>query len=179
MLLETIMTEQTPGVEAWKEHTTAFDRVQSIATTVSRPRPASYIADEAHVAENTARDHLERLVNLNVLLKTERDDGSLYSPDPLHTRMQTLRDLLEEHDRNGLIELKAELQSHIEDWQADYSVVSPDDLRAQAAETDTAAQTRELKKIASEWELARYRLSILDDAIRNYTTYTQDFHASV
>ncbi|PSQ34185.1 transcriptional regulator, partial [Halobacteriales archaeon SW_12_69_24] len=97
------MSDQNAGVEAWKEHTTAFDRVRSVGTTVSRPRPASYVADEAHVAENTARDHLERLVNLNVLLKTERDGGTLYSPDPLHVRIQTVRDLLEEHDRDGLI----------------------------------------------------------------------------
>lgn len=167
------MAEQTSGVEAWKEHTTAFDRVQSVAATVSRPRPASDIADEAHVAENTARDHLERLVDLNVLLKTERDDGALYAPDPLHTRIQTLRDLLEAHDYDGLIELKAELQSQIEEWKADCDADTPGDLRARAAETDTPAQTRELKETASEWELARYRLSILDDAIENYATYTR------
>ena len=172
------MADQLPGVEAWKEHTTAFDRVQSVATTVSKPRPVSYIADEAHVAENTARDHLERLVNLNVLLKTERDDGALYSPDPLHTRIQTLRDLLEEHDHEGLIDLKIELQSQIEDWEADYNADSPTELRARSAETDTASQTRELKKTASEWELALYRLSVLEDAIDNYATYTKDFRAS-
>lgn len=161
------MTDQTPGAEAWKEHTTAFDRVQSVATTVSKPRLASYIADEAHVAENTARDHLEQLVELNVLQKTERDNGALYSPDPLHTRTQTLRDLFEKHDRKGLIDLKNKLQSQIEDWQADYSADSPDDLRARTAETDTASQTRELKKAASRWELALYRLSVLEDAIEN------------
>lgn len=172
------MTDQSPGVEAWKEHTTAFDRVQSVATTVSRPRPVSYIADEAHVAENTARGHLERLVDLNVLLRTERDDGALYSPDPLHTQIQTLRDLLDEYDRDGLIDLKIELQSTIEDWEDEYRVDSPDDLRARAAETDTASQTRSLKKTASDWELVLYRLSILEDAIENYGTYTTDFHAS-
>ncbi|UHQ95074.1 DUF7342 family protein [Haloterrigena alkaliphila] len=172
------MTDQSPGVEAWKEHTTAFDRVRSIATTVSKPRPVAYIADEAHVAENTARDHLERLVALNVLLKTERDDGAFYSPDPLHTRIQTLRDLLEEHDRDGLIDLKIELQSKIEDWETDYNAGSPDELRTRAAETDTASQTRNLKKTASDWELALYRLSILEDAIENYAMYTTDFRTS-
>jgi hypothetical protein len=172
------MTDETPGIEAWKEHTTAFDRVQSVAATLSEPRPASYIADEAHVAENTARAHLERLVTLNVLLNTEHEDGALYSPDPLHTRIQTLRDLLEEHDRDGLIRLKVELQSKIEDWEDDYSVASPEELRTRAAETDTASQTRELKNTASDWELALYRLSILEDAIENYATYTTDFRAS-
>ena len=172
------MTDHPPGVEAWKEHTTAFDRVQSVATTVSKPRPVSYIADEAHVAENTARDHLERLVSLNVLLKTEHDDGALYSPDPLHTRLQTLRDLLEEHDRDGLIDLKAEAQSKIEEWETDYNADSPDELRTRAAETDTASQTRDIRKTASDWELALYRLSVLEDAIENYATYTTDLQAS-
>jgi hypothetical protein len=173
------MSEQTSaGVKAWKEHTTAFDRVQSVATTVSQPRSASYIADEAHVAENTARNHLERLVNLNVLLKSDGDDGARYAPDPLHTRLQTLRDLLETHDRDGLIELKAELQAQIEDWEAEYGVASPDDLRTRAAASDTASRTRELKRTANEWDLTRYRLSILEDAIENYATYTQDFRAS-
>jgi hypothetical protein len=172
------MTDDPPGVEAWKEHTTAFDRVQSVATTVSKPRPVSYIADEAHVAENTARNHLERLVSLNVLLKTEHDDGTLYSPDPLHTRIQTLRDLLEEHDRDGLIELKAEVQSKIEAWETEYNADSPDKLRAGAAKTDTASQTREFRKTASDWELALYRLSVLEDAIENYATYSTDFRAS-
>jgi hypothetical protein len=172
------MSDQNAGVEAWKEHTTAFDRVRSVGTTVSKPRPASYVAEEAHVAENTARDHLERLVDLNVLLKTERDDGTLYSPDPLHVRIQTVRDLLEEHNRDGLIDLKIELQSRIEDWETDYSVDSPDELRSRTAETDTASQTREFKKTASDWELARYRLSVLEDAIDNYDTYTSDFRVS-
>ena len=172
------MTDQHLGVEAWKEHTTAFDRVQSVGTTVSEPRPASYIADEAHVAENTARDHLERLVNLSVLLKTERDGGTLYSPDPLHVRIRTVRNLLEEHDRDGLIDLKIELQSRIEDWETDYSVDSPGELRSRAAETDTASRTRELKKTARDWELARYRISVLEDAIEYYEVYTDDFRAS-
>lgn len=159
------MTDQSPGVEAWKEHTTAFDRVQSVATTVSKPRPVSYIADASHVAENTARDHLERLVSLNVLLKTEHDDGALYSPDPLHTRIQTLRDLLEGHDRDGLIELKAEVQDKIEEWETEYNADSPDELRAEATETDTDSQTKNICKTASDWELALYRLSFIDDAI--------------
>lgn len=173
------MSNTTPGIEAWKEHTSAFDRVQSIASTVSQPRPASYIADEAHVAENTARKHLERLVDLNVLLKSERKGTTLYSPDPLHTRMQTLRDLLDQYDRDELIELKAELQSRIEAWRDEYGVASPTDLRGRAADTETAAQTRDLRKTASDWELVLYRLSIVEDAIENYTTYNQDFRASV
>jgi len=92
--------------------------------------------------------------------------------------MQTLRDLLEEHDHEGLVDLKIELQSRIESWKTNYNANSPDELHARSAETDTASQTRELKKAASDWELALYRLSVLEDAIENYATYTKDFHAS-
>lgn len=172
------MTDPDPGVEPWRDQTSAFDRVRSIATVVSSPRPASYIADEAHVAENTARDHLERLVEMNVLLKTDRDGTTMYAPDPLHTRIQTLRDLLDTHDRTALIELKADLQDRIETRREEYGVESPDQLRGRAAEADDAATTRDIAKAASDWELLRYRLSILEDAIENYTTYTRDFRAS-
>lgn len=171
------MTEPPPGIEAWKEHTSAFDRVQSIASTLTQPRPASYIAAEAHVAENTARKHLERLVDLNVLMKSDQKGTSRYSPDPLHTRMQTLRDLLDHHDRDELIDLKTELQSRIEAWQDGYGVDSPTDLRGCAADSATAAQTRDLRQTASEWDLVRYRLSVVEDAIENYAAYTQDFQA--
>lgn len=171
------MREDPGGVEAWKEHTSAFDRVQSVAGTLSRPRPASYIAAEAHVAENTARDHLERLVNLNVLLESEREGTVVYSPDPLHTRIQTLRELLESHSHDELIELKTNLQERIEAWRTEYDVGSPDELREHAAETDTAADTRDIRTTASDWELVLYRLSVVEDAIENYEMYSRDYRA--
>jgi len=172
------MTEPGPGVDAWTEQTSAFDRVQSIASTLSEPRPASYIADEAYVAENTARNHLQRLVDLNVLRTIDREGTTLYAPDPLHTRMQTLRELLDEYDQDALLDLKADIQSRIEEWRDAYDVVSPSALRERAARTDTASETREIKQTARDWELLAYRLSIVEDAIENYATYTQDFEAS-
>lgn len=84
--------------------------------------------------------------------------------------MQTLHELLEQHDRDELIELKADLQSQIDEWRDEYGGDSPGGLRARTADTETAAQTREIKTAASDWELATYRLSILEDAIENYTT---------
>lgn len=172
------MTDDAPGVTAWIEQTSAFDRVHTVATTVSRPRSASYIADEAHVAENTARDHLARLVDMNVLLESDEEGTALYSPDPLHTRMQTLRNLLEDHDHEALIELKADMQEQIEVLKRDYDANSPADLRERAAETTEAEATRDIATAASDWELVLYRLSVVEDAIENYTTYNRDYRAS-
>ena len=169
------MADDAPGVEAWKENTTAFDRVRSIATIVDRPRSASYIAGEACVAENTARDHLNRLVEMYVLLKTDDEGTTLYAPDPLHVRMKTLRDLLEDHDQDGLIQLKAGMQEQIEEWKQDFDVESSDELRKHAGETKTASETRNLLRTASDWDLSRYRLSIVEDAIENYEDYRRDY----
>ncbi|WP_136716543.1 DUF7342 family protein [Halorientalis salina] len=172
------MPDDAPGVDAWKEQTSAFDRVRSVASTVSQPRPASSIAAEAHVAENTARDHLERLVDMNVLLADDHEGTAMYAPDPLHTRLQTLRDLLDTHDHDGLVRLKADLQEQIETWRDQYGVESPSQLRERAAETDAATETREVQEAANDWELVRYRLSIVEDAIENYGTYSRDPRAS-
>ena len=78
---------ETDGDAAWKEQTSAFDRVRSVALSLSEPRPAAWIASEALVAENTARKHLERLVDMHVLLKADREGTALYTPDPLHQRL--------------------------------------------------------------------------------------------
>ncbi|WP_449272143.1 DUF7342 family protein [Halorubrum halophilum] len=51
-------------METWKEHTSAFDRVKSVTMMLSEPQSASWIAEQAAVSPNTARDHLCRLVNL-------------------------------------------------------------------------------------------------------------------
>jgi DNA-binding transcriptional ArsR family regulator len=171
------MAENAPGIETWKEHTSAFDRVRSIAETVSQPRSASHIADESLVAENTARNHLERLVDMHILLKTDREGRALYTPDPLYLRVQTLRELLDEYDHEGLIELKEELLEQIETWREEYDVTAPEELRERAAEAEALEQTSDIRTTANDWELAVYRLAIVEDAIANYATYRRDDRA--
>ncbi|CDK39468.1 uncharacterized protein BN903_20 [Halorubrum sp. AJ67] len=98
--------ESTDGIHKWVEQTTVYDRVRLISSTVSQPRSVQHIADEACVCEVTAREYLDRLSDLNVLLKSEQDGTPVYSPDLLHTRMKTLRDLLENHTHEELLQLK-------------------------------------------------------------------------
>lgn len=135
-----------PPDESWKEHTTEFERVQAVATSLSQPRPAAYISQVARVDESDVRTHLEHLVQLAVLRKTERDGKVLYSSDPIYAHVQSIRDLVSEHDRSALVELHDELQSRVDDLESDGS--------------------------ASELDLARYRLGLLDAAIESYEMYT-------
>lgn len=158
--------------EGWKKNTSPFDRVWTVSSTLSHPRKVSYIADEASVAENTARTHLDRLVDMNILVTSDREGTTAYGPDPLYTRTQTLRELLEQ-DYDELAQLKAELQARIKEWRDEYNSDSPDELREHAADIDTVADKRDVRKTASEWELVAYRLSIVEEAIENYAPYSR------
>lgn len=109
------MAGSRPGVDTWKQNTTAFDRIRSVSSTLSQPQSVQYIADEAAVPENIARKHLERLAGLCVLMKTDDSGTTKYEPDPLHTRMKAVRELLNTHDRDGLIELKNEMLERIDE----------------------------------------------------------------
>lgn len=165
--------DDAPGVAAWKERTTAFDRVRSVALAVAEPRTAAWIAGEAAVAENTARRHLGRLADLNVLTADADGDATTYYPDPVYVRTRELRALVDEHDRDGLSGLAAELQADVERWRAEYDAAGPDEVRAGAAAADaSAAEARERRRVASDWEHARYRLSLVEDALERYDEFT-------
>ena len=67
------------------------------------------------------------------------------------------------------------MKKDIAGWKNEYDADSPDALRERAAVDDVSAeQAYELTRAASDWELARYRLSLAQDAIQNYDTWTSD-----
>jgi DNA-binding transcriptional ArsR family regulator len=167
--------DEPEWVRTWKEHASAFDRVKSVTMTLMEPQPASWIAEEAAVSPNTARDHLRRLIDLGVVTATETGGTSHYYPDPLYARLRDVRELLQETTKQELSEQAAELKTDIAAWKTEYDADSPDALRERAAADDVSAeQAYELTRTASDWELARYRLSLVQDAIENYDTWTSD-----
>lgn len=159
------------GAELWKEHQSAFDRVRAVAVTVSEPQSADWVAEQAHVAGNTARDHLQRLVEMNVLRTATGGTATQYEPDPLYTRMQALRDLLDNRTRDDLLELRGDLQEQVEEWQAEYGVDSSNELRERAAHANTSETTREMRRTANDWDIIAYRLQLVEDAIEHYSDY--------
>lgn len=168
-------SDESQWVETWKEYASAFDRVKSVTMTLSEPRPASWIATEAAVAPNTARGHLDRLIDLGVVTPAENGDTRHYYPDPLYTRLRDVRELLRETTKRELSERAADLKDDIAAWKAKHDADSPGALRERAAADDISAErARELLQVASDWELARYRLSLVQDAIESYDTWSAD-----
>lgn len=162
-------------LDEWKENTTGFERAQSVIMTVSEPKTAQYIADEAHVSENSARTYLSQLVDLGLVRETESGRATNYYPEPLYTRMQDLRELFDTYDHEGLLEQRADLQSKLDDIKNKYDADSPTALREQAADVDDVEKLREMKKTASDWALLQYRQSIIAEAVRQYDTYANPF----
>ena len=172
---EEACNDEPEWVGTWKEHASAFDRVKSVTMTLSEPQSAPWIAEEAAVSPNTARDHLHRLIDLGVVTVTESNGTRRYYPDPLYTRLRDVRELLRETTKQELSEKAAELKNEITAWKAEYDADSPDTLRERAAANDVSAeQAYEFVRIASDWELSQYRLSLVQDAIENYDTWTSD-----
>ncbi|WP_188127982.1 winged helix-turn-helix domain-containing protein [Halorubrum xinjiangense] len=162
-------------METWKEHASAFDRVKSVTMTLSEPRSAPWIAEQAAVSPNTARDHLRRLVDLGVVAESDDSGTRHYYPDPLYTRLRDIRELLEGTTKQELSEQAAVLKDDIAAWKTEYDADTPDTLRERAAaEPVSAERAYELTQAASDWELARYHLSLVQDAITNYDTWSAD-----
>lgn len=79
--------------------------------TLSEPQSAPWIAEQAAVSANTARNHLQRLADLGVISVTDDSGTRHYYPDPLYTRLRDIRELLEETTKQELSEQAAALTS--------------------------------------------------------------------
>lgn len=168
------MTEDSNrGIERWIEETSAFDRVRSVAFALQRPRTAGQIADSAHVSEKTARGHLRRLVDMDVLLEAATDGPTTYYPDPGYMRYREVRTLARENDRDELMGMVATLKGDIEDWMAEYDVESADELRVSVADADVSeSAVYERQQLAEDWEYTEYRLGLIRDALDQYDRLT-------
>jgi len=165
--------EWNRGTERWVEETSAFDRVRSVAFALQQPQTAGQIAESAHVSEKTARDHLGRLVEMDVMLEETGEGPTTYYPDPAYMRYRELRTLAREHDRDELTDIVATLKRDIEEWRDEFDVETPDELRASVADVDVSEDAvYERQKIAEDWEYTEHRLGLIKDALAGYDRLT-------
>jgi len=165
--------ESNRGTERWVKETSAFDRVRSVAFALQQPRTAGQIAESAHVSEKTARDHLRRLVEMDVMLAETGEGPTTYYPDPAYMRYREVRTLARDHDRDELMDIVATLKRDIEEWRDEFDVATPDELRASVADADVSEEAvYERQKIAEDWEYTEHRLGLIKDALAEYDRLT-------
>jgi predicted ArsR family transcriptional regulator len=166
--------ETSRGTEAWKAHTKAIERVIDVALTCEQPRTAGWIADEAAVAEQTARDHLDLLTDLGMLTATTSHGVTRYQPDAAYVRFRTVSRCVEQHTKDELLDGVEQLREQTDTIEAEYGVKSPDALRARATDDDTPVEDiNEYRQVAAEWESVRHRLSVFHEALERYEDFDQ------
>lgn len=136
-------------VDQWTDSMTARERVETIATTLSTPRTTNWIADQADVKWDTAKRHLESLVESGVLLVTEDDR---YVPDPTRAYFDHLRELILTNDRAELRDELEAIAKRIETWKTTYDVDSPADLESTLAAELPPEEVRDRRRALRRWE---------------------------
>jgi DNA-binding transcriptional ArsR family regulator len=157
---------------SWADQSAA-DRVRWVAESLAEPRTAGWVAEEAEVSPSTARKYLERLADDRRLTRHEDGNRTRYAPDPVTRYLDEVREAYEAQSADELAASLTDLRSRIDGWREEYDVSTPNELRATVAEVDPSAAERR-REDALEWEHARERIRVLEDALGLYDRFPAD-----
>lgn len=166
------MPDDTDGSETslLERQTTGEDRVRMVARQLSEPRTVNWIASEAEWSNEPTKRVLERLVDDGVLHRNDNGTHTTYYPDFRHQLMQEamrLRDSAKTVDE--LTERLTEMKAEIRDWQSEFGVETPNELRATLADAEVSSDEESRRhEIAQEWDHLQRRIRIVSFAIREW-----------
>jgi hypothetical protein len=121
----------------------------------------------------TAQKYLNQLVADDVLRKIKQGDQTLYCIDQLMATYREIATLQREQDREELTESLESMRSKISDWQAEYDVETPGELRGTIAELGDTDEILERRDIASKWEHLANRIPVVRAALNEYGLATE------
>jgi len=154
--------------------TTGEDRVRMVARQLSEPQTANWIADEAGWSHEPTKRVLGRLVDDGILHRDTSGTHTTYYPDYRRRAMQEaicLRD--SEHTVEELTDRLADMKAQVRDWEAEFGVESPNQLRGTLADGAVNADDEgRRREIAREWEHLQRRIEIVGFAIREWDFLT-------
>ena len=153
-----------------KAQTTGEDRVRMVARQLSQPRTTNWIATEAEWSHEPTKRVLERLVDDGVLYRDESSAHTTYYPDYRHQAIQEAMRL-----RDGgqsveeLTDRLTELKTQIRNWEEEFAVESPNQLRATIADNELGPTEEDRRReISHDWEHLQRRIQIVGFAIREW-----------
>jgi predicted transcriptional regulator len=165
------MTGGESGFEdSMERQPTGEDRVRMVARQVSEPRTANWIASEADWSHGPTKRVLERLVDDGILHRNDTGAHTTYFPD---YRRQAITEAIRlqdsDHTAEGLTERLTDLKAQISDWEDEFDVESPNQLRGTLVdETLEADEEDRRREIAREWEHLQRRIEIVGFAVREW-----------
>lgn len=157
---ESILSQQTTGEE----------RVRMVATQLSEPRTANWIAEEAEWSHEPTTRVLQRLVDDGIVRRDDSGPHTTYYPD---YRRQAIQEAMAIRDSGqsaaAVTETLTELKTQVRAWKAEFDVESPTELRATIADADLAPDEEDRRaEIAREWAHVERRIRIIGFALREW-----------
>lgn len=152
------------------DHTAKVARIRDVAMTVREPKNAGEIADAAGVARNTAEKYLTHLVEADKLATIQRGRETCYYPDPVTQYFDQIRDFVDDQTKDELTAELGAIRDDIDEWKAAYDVESADELRATVGEDIPAAERRQRRHDAEDWEYYEHQATLIKQAIQLYDT---------
>lgn len=169
-----VQDESDAGESLRDRATTGEDRVRMVARQLSEPRTANWIASEAGWSHEPTKRVLNRLVDDGILHRDESGAHTTYSPDYRRQAMQEAMRLRDSgHTVEELTERLTEMKEQIREWEAEFGVESPNQLRGTIADAglDADAESRR-RDVAREWERLQQRIRIVGFVVREWDFLT-------
>ena len=152
------------------QQTAGEDRVRMVARQLSEPRTANWIASETGWSHGPTKRVLERLVDDGILHRDDSGTHTTYYPDYRRQAMQEAMRLRDSgHTVEELTERLAEMKTQIREWEHEFDVESPNQLRGTLTDGAlTADEEDRRREIAREWDHLERRIKIVGFAIREW-----------
>ena len=156
--------------EGWEAETTPYERVREVISRAYTPLSADTVAEDARTSPKTARKHLNAFADEGfVATDTSESGGTYYRRSPESLVVEQAADILAHVSIDELRGRVSEMRETIGDFQAEYSVQSPEELvvdRTNRALSEAAADHKELDSDAiREWQTTRRNLGFANAAL--------------
>jgi predicted transcriptional regulator len=153
-----------------ERQTTGEDRVRMVARQLSEPRTANWIAAEAEWSHEPTTRVLKRLAADGIL---HRDDSGPHTTYYTDYRRQAMQEAMRLRDSGRTVEeltdRRADMKAQIRDWQTEFDVETPNQLRGTLADEGRAAEEdARRREIAREWDQLQRRIEIVGFAVREW-----------
>jgi len=165
------MTEDESNSEGLMERqTTGEDRVRMVARQLAEPRTANWIASKAGWSHEPTKRVLERLADDGILHRDKTGTHTTFYPDYRRQAMQEAIRLRDSgHTVEELTDRLADMKTQIRDWEDEFDVESPNQLRGTLADESLYADEEDRRReIAREWEHLQRRIQIIGFSIREW-----------
>jgi DNA-binding transcriptional ArsR family regulator len=153
----------TAAIEEWKAETTAFDRVASVIDTTTEPAFAGEIAEQARVAEPTARRHLKSLADVGRVMEVSADGGTKYKRSPNTLAMRRISGLHAHYSKAELQDAIDDLRTKLASLREKHGVSDADDLATELEHGDDSwADVSRWRELEENLDIAKAALNLYD-----------------